>query len=437
MTARRKHVLLLGMQFPPARGSGVYRVRAWAQHLVKQGYDVTVLCADRDYWLHLSGSLDDELAARTDPRVRVVAVKIPREHLVHDVRQMSWLHASFPKAFLEVHKLIQGKIFPEVYAVQIPAYVLAALKVHTRHRIDLVLASGNPYSMFAVAWTLGKVLRRPYVVDYHDPWTLDVLKEDDAFEPGHPAFIWERRIVEGAAMVATVNEPLCDWYRRRYPNAADRVRHVPLGLAEDIVTEPTFSPVGDERPLRFGFMGTVRHDLPIEEFLEGWLIALKDPVMQGATMQFYGYLGFFARHAEQIRSRIVDGLTPGVSYEGAVSQTMITDVFGRLDALAMLIPSSRYMTAGKGFDYMASGRPVVGVHAPGNDTTSLFVDYPLFFGAAAVEPQAIADAIVAAGRAARAETVEQFRVCRAEALRHTWDVAMAPAAREFADIIDG
>jgi hypothetical protein len=61
----------------------------------------------------------------------------------------------------------------------------------------------------------------------------------------------------------------------------------------------------------------------------------------------------------------------------------------------------------------------------------------LFFGATAVEPEAIAKAIVAAGRAARAETVEQFNVCRAEALRHTWDIAMAPVAREFAEIIDG
>ena len=437
MTARRKHVLLLGMQFPPARGSGVYRLRAWAQRLVNEGYDVTVLCADRDYWLLLTGSLDDDLAARTDSRVRVVEVKIPREHLIHDVRRMSWLHASFPKAFLEMHKLIQSKLFPEVYAPLIPAYLAAALKVHARHGIDLVLASGNPYSMFAVAWMLGKLIRQPYVVDYHDPWTLDLLKDQDAFEPGHPVFKWERRFVEGAARVATVNEPLCNWYRQRYPKAADRVRLVPLGLAEDIVTEPEFSPVGDDRPLRFGFLGTVRHDLPLEEFLEGWQIALKAPVMRGATMEFYGYLGFFARHEEQIGRRITDGVIPGVSYEGPVSQTMIADVFGRLDALAMLLPSSKYMTGGKGFDYMAAGRPVVGVHDPCNDTTSLLANYPLFFGATAVDAEAIAEAIVAAGQAARDETVEQFEACRAEALEHTWDIAMAPLTREFSEIIDG
>jgi len=53
-----------------------------------------------------------------------------------------------------------------------------------------------------------------------------------------------------------------------------------------------------------------------------------------------------------------------------------------------------------------------------------------------VEPNAIAEAIVAAGTAARGETVEQFKACRAEALEHTWDIAMAPVTREFREIID-
>jgi hypothetical protein len=29
-----------GMRFPPARGSGVYRIRSWANHVVRNGFDV-------------------------------------------------------------------------------------------------------------------------------------------------------------------------------------------------------------------------------------------------------------------------------------------------------------------------------------------------------------------------------------------------------------
>jgi hypothetical protein len=225
-----------------------------------------------------------------------------------------------------------------------------------------------------------------------------------------------------------------DWYKERYPERADRVRLVENGLAEDTVTEPHFQPVGD-RPLRVGFLGTIRNDLPIAEFLDGWEIALQHPELAGATMNFYGYLGFFKHHAETILRRITRDEEHRIFWHGPVSQTKVSEVLGGLDVMAMLLTSSRYVTAGKGFDYMASGRPIVGVHDPRNDTTTLFRNYDLFFGVRSVTPQAIADALIAAARAARVETVEQFRHCRAEALRHTWDAAMAPAVDEFESLM--
>lgn len=432
--AERKHILLLGMQFPPARGSGVYRIRAWAHHLVNLGYDVTVLCTNREYWERMAGSLDDELARRTDPRIRVVEIEFPHEHLIQDVRQMSWLHANFPRAFLLTHQLIQAKGFPEAYAPMIPTYFKAAVDVHRRHKVDLVLASGNPYSLYAVAWGLHKVLRLPYVVDYHDPWTLDVLTEEDKFPEGHLTHRWEKRIIDGAERVVTVNEPLCQWYRDRYPESADKIRRVDLGLALDVLTEPTFAPVGD-RPLRFGFLGTVRHDLPLEELFAGWDIARADPVMEGATLNFYGYLGFFSRHEGVIGQRLADGAGSGVVYHGPVSQTRIMDTFSLLDALVLLLPSSKYMTAGKGFDYMATGRPIVGVFHPRNQTTELMSEYPLYTGTTDVEPEAIARALVAAAHQARAQDHAGFEAARTVGLSHTWDAAMAPVSAEFEEIL--
>jgi len=103
----------------------------------------------------------------------------------------------------------------------------------------------------------------------------------------------------------------------------------------------------------------------------------------------------------------------------------------------MLLPSSVYMTAGKGYDYMSAGRPVLGIHDPRNHTTEVFKDYPLFFGVPAVTPEAVRDALVAAVRAARAETREQYETCRAEALKHTWDKNMAPVGEELEGLIRG
>jgi hypothetical protein len=425
---------MLGMQFPPARGSGVYRIREWANHLVSIGYDVTVLAASRAYWRSMSGDLDEDLVSTVDPRVRIVEMDLPHEHLVQDIASMSFLHANFPRAYLLGHQLFRNKVFPEPYAPMLPSFVAQGLRVHRARRVDLILATGNPYAQYAAAYLLGSLIRRPYVVDYHDPWTLDLWKEEDAYPPGHLAHRWERRIIGGAARVVTVNQPLVEWYQQRYPDAADRVRLVENGLAEAVVGAPVFEPIGD-RPLRFGFIGTIRHDLPITEFLDAWELVLEHPDLAGASMNFYGYLGFFRASAERIRERLVRDEEHRVHWHGPVSQTKVSEVLGSLDVMTMLLTSSRYVTAGKGFDYMASGRPVVGVHDPRNDTTRLFQDYPLFFPATAVTKEAIADALLAAAHAARGQTRAEFDACREEALRHTWTAAMSPVSAEFEELV--
>lgn len=430
------HVLLLGMQFPPARGSGVYRIRSWANHFVRKGFAVTVLAADREYWYRRTGTLDEELERTVDPRVHVVHVNVAREHLVNQVGDMSWAHANFPRLWIKSHQRMREAIFPEVYSPMLPQFVAKGLAVHARRRVDLVFATGNPYTQYGVAYLLGKLLRRPYVVDYHDPWTLNPLTEADVFGPNDPETGWERRIIENAALTVTVNEPLADWYRTRYPAAADRVRVVENGLAEDVVGEVPWRPMPPERPARVGFVGTVRSDLPLEEYLDGWALARKEPELAGSTMDFYGYLGFFTQNEGKIRARLETGVE-GVTYRGPVPQPQLATVYAELDVLAMLLPSSIYMTAGKGYDYMAAGRPVLGVHAPRNHTTQVFRNYPLFFGVPQVTPEAIRDALVAAVRAARAQTREQYEACRAEALRHTWDLNMAPVGAEVKELVHG
>lgn len=434
--SRRPHVLLLGMQFPPARGSGVYRIRSWANHFVRRGCDVTVLAADRDYWYERSGVVDTELEKTVDPRVNVVHVKVPREHLVYDVRKMSWAHANFPRLWLKSHEKLRSQIFPEVYAPLLPVFVARGAAVHARHRVDAVFATGNPYTQYGAAYRLGKLLRKPYVVDYHDPWTLNPLTEEDAFAPDHPAFAWEKRIVENAALTVTVNEPLGDWYRERYPAAADRIRVVENGLAEEVVGDVPFSPPDPDRPARVGFVGTVRSDLPLEEYLDGWALARKEPELHDATMEFYGYLGFFTQNEAAIRARVEAGVE-GVFYRGPVPQPQLAQVYSGLDVLAMILPSSKYMTAGKGYDYMAAGRPVIGVHEPRNHTTEVFRGYPLFFGTPEVTPEAVRDALVASVRAARVQTREQYEQGRAKALSHTWDLNMDHVGAQVEELARG
>jgi hypothetical protein len=111
------------------------------------------------------------------------------------------------------------------------------------------------------------------------------------------------------------------------------------------------------------------------------------------------------------------------------------ETFSGLDVLVLLLPSSKYMTAGKGFDYMATGRPIVGVFHPRNQTTALMSGYDLYAGTEAVEPGAIAEALVRGAELARKMSSEDFERNRAVGLSHTWDAAMLPVSSEFEEIM--
>jgi glycosyltransferase involved in cell wall biosynthesis len=422
---------VLSYNFPPGRGSGVYRGRAWVNHLARRGHDVSVLTVDPRYYPRVNGVVDPDLARTVDPAVRRLLVRMPSEFLVQDVRKMSWLHASWPLQYGDLWRSLPQRFFPEVYGHAYPLMAARGLRAALRHgRPDVVVATGNPYAQLAAGAWLARRFRARFVVDFHDAWTLNQFTEQDAFPRDHPAWAWERRLVDQADYVVTVNDPLADWYRETYPADADKVRVVENGFAEDVVHDLGYRPADPAAPLRFAYVGTIRPDLPLEEFREGWRLACEDPALAGATFDYYGYLGFFDRGASALLDRLGAG-EDGISYAGPVPQTELDRVYRDVDVLAMLTPSSRFVTAGKVYDYMAAGRPVVGVHHARNHSTDAFADYPVFAGSGTVEPADIARALVAAAGMRRSMDESTYTTCRAEALRHTWDAALSPLADEL------
>ena len=432
--SRRPHCLLLAFHFPPGRGSGVYRIRAWTNYLVCNGWDVTVVTVDPIFYSDITGAADHALLESVDERVRLAYFRFPHEYLKQDVRKMSKLHAMLGPAYLKFWQSLPQKFFPEIYGHALPLMVARGLRAAVRHSVDLVLATGNPYAQLGAANVLASMLRIPYVVDFHDAWTLNQFTERDAFDRSHPAWAWERRIIEGAALTVTVNEPLADWYRGEYPRVADRIRVVENGWDPSTLTDPGPAQQVPLRPLRFGYVGTIRGDLPLEEFLAGWRIARSFPELSGATFNFYGYLGFFSWNSKGIASRL-ENPDDAVSYKGPVSQVDLASTYAELDVLAMLTPSSKYVTAGKVYDYMASGRVVLGVHDPRNHSTDAFDGYDGFIPVAVVEPNAIAGGLRAAAVAARATTAESHSQRREASFAHTWDAAIARVAEELRGIL--
>ncbi|WBB81626.1 glycosyltransferase [Micromonospora sp. WMMD882] len=428
--ARPPRILYLSFYFPPSRASGVYRARATANHLAAKGWDVTVCAAPLSFLYDVIGSVDEDLARTVDPRIRVERPSLNQFVWEKDIRRYSGFRARMPLLAHRLYQFGQRRVFPEHYESWGRAAVARALRLHARKRFDVVLATGNPFASFAAAWLFHKATNVPYVVDYRDSWTLDLFHDKPAFPDDHLAWKWEQRVLGRSAGAVFVNEALRRWHAERYPAVAGRMMVVPNGWDADLMSPAGVGgvdPTVASRPLRFGYLGTLTNSQPVEELAASWIRARSHPELADAELNIHGHLGFFKTGKKELMNRlgldldadgqVVDDPTTGdlgIRYRGPVSKTEVAGVYEQNDVLVFLAGGGKYVTSGKIFEYMAAGKPIVSVHAPGIAAQDVLDGYPLWFNADSLETDAVAKSMVEAGQAARRLTAEQ----RAAAVRH-------------------
>jgi glycosyltransferase involved in cell wall biosynthesis len=420
-------VLYLCFFFPPSRASGVFRGRATANHLAAAGWDVTVVTAPREFFhRHLDGAADESLEATVDPAVRVERPRMNTFVWEHDVRRFGRFRRNAPVLAEWVSRSLHRAVFPEHYLGWVPGVLRRALVRHARRPFDLIVATGNPFVSFPAAWLLGRLLRRPYVLDYRDSWTFNQFTDEPLHPEGSLVPRWEARVVRDAAEVVFVNQVMLDRHARRYPAAAGRMRVLANGWDPDVLGDVPFSPPPPDRPLRFAYLGTVTPHLPLDVMFEGWRRARAHPLLAGAGLAIHGHLGFFPYQVAPLRARVEAHADAGVTYEGPFAKTEAAGLYARTDALVFCPGGSRYVTSGKVFEYMAAGKPVVSVHEPGIAAEEVLRGYPLWSPCEQLDPDAAAGSFIAAAKAARDTDRATHEAAVAHARRYARDATMAP-----------
>jgi glycosyltransferase involved in cell wall biosynthesis len=424
--SRSPRILYLAFFFPPSRSSGVYRARATAGHLAAAGWDVTVYTAPREFFTRYIGSVDPSLEQEADERIKVRRPGMGYFRWERDIRRYGRFRANMPILANAGYNWTQRRFFPEHYASWIPHVVARALREHARKRFDLVLATGNPFASFAAAYWLHKLTGVPYALDYRDSWTFNQFTEESKYPDGHPAWAWERRTLEKSALTVFVNEGLRGWHAERYPAAADRMSVVPNGWEPEILGRAAYPGPAAGRPLRFGYIGTITEAMPLSVLFDAWRIARAHPELADASFELYGHLGFFKQSADPLIDKIPLREDLGVSYRGPLAKTEVGRAYHSLDALVFCVPGAKYVTSGKVFEYMATGKPIVSAHCPDIAAADVLTGHPLWFGVDRLDPQTVANCMVAAGKAARDLTEADFAAALAHAERYTRDNTLAP-----------
>lgn len=425
----RPHIGLVAFYFPPSRASGVYRMLALANYLVARGWDVTVFTVTPDFFEHITRSADTSLLEAIDPRVHVARIPLPMKHLEQELRRFGSFRGNYPELHRRLTQRLIRTLWCDQYGSWVPGVVRRLLEVHRRHRLDLTLATGNPYSCYQAVWAFKKVAHVPYVLDSRDSWTLNLFTDEYAFPPGHAAFTWEKRTFDDAELISFVNTPLLEWHQREYPQDADKMIVVANGYDADstaVVPEPgdavsgadAVSAVADEggpRTVHLGYVGTLTANQPHAIVWEGWRRAKDAGRLPHAVVDLYGHLGFFGVSAAVRNTLPLDDPTQEVTWHGAVGKADIARAYDSLDVLVMIVADSPYVTSGKVFEYMSTGKPVLGLYQQDCAVADVLDDYPLLVRTASLDPDDIADAFVAAAELAPTVTPQQREAARAYA----------------------
>ena len=434
-------VLYLSFYFPPSRASGVYRARATANHLAGHGWDVTVFAAPLRFLHEAVGSVDEKLADTIDPRIHIERPSLNQFVWASDIRGFGRFRRQFPQLAQALYNGTQ-RLFPEHYHSWGLNAVTKALRLHRRKKFDVIVATGNPFAAFAAAYLVNRLTGVPYVVDYRDAWTLDLFGDKPLYPPGHPAWAWERRVLGRASGAVFVNEALRQWHATRYPAHAAKMMVVPNGWDPDVLAGGVVDQHVSRKPLRFGYVGTITTAQPAQEMVDAFRLARAHPALSGATLELYGHLGFFRAGNRHLTQTLgvddegrVGGPDTGVIYRGPVSKTEVAEVYAKSDVLVFLAGGAKYVTSGKIFEYMANGKPIVSVHAPGIAAAEVLAGYPLWFNADSLDPGDVASAMIAAGKAAEDLTPSMRAATVAHAEQFTREKVLAPFEAKLRSLI--
>jgi glycosyltransferase involved in cell wall biosynthesis len=363
-----RRVLMLAYYFPPLGGAGVQRAVKFAKYLPESGWEPTVITTRSPVYRAKDPSLAEELPAK----LRVVRAREPRGAMGPAVvlRRLGFTRAS------------QVAAFPDHATAWIPHALQLTLRLIRQQRPTVLVSTSAPFSSHLVALAAHRRTGIPWVADFRDEWAANPgLRDDPALVRSMARRV--ERAITGAAAAVTI---AADYFDLDNPTGTPTVV-IPNGV--------------DEADLAGLDLDPRRADALVMSYV-GTLHPGQDPT------PVFEAIGRLTQRGEidpaRFRLRIVgnDFRAPErrsfpvpVEEVGYVShRTALEEMHSAAVLLHYVAPTSR-APAGKLYEYLASGRPILCVARPDGGAAALVRAADAGPVAAPGDPEAIEQAILA------------------------------------------
>jgi glycosyltransferase involved in cell wall biosynthesis len=369
-------VLVVSYYFPPSGGPGVQRVLKFVRYLPALGYRPVVLTVPETAAFPL---LDPSLVAEIPPEAKVVRSPIREfyglyraaagvassgrtENLVTTARPGEGLRGRV------MHGLRAALFIPDGRVGWLPGGTRAGLRAIRAEGVEVILASGPPFTAHWIARRLADRTGLPLVLDFRDPWTRAPFYPR---RPGPSRFLderLERSCLRRADAVLTVNRDIRDDLLARYQSLdAARFHVLPNGYDPADFRGRSWDPQPD---------WTLTHTgtLPDDRFPAGFTGALRRLMAEDPEAAARLRIRMIGRRSPELERRLSEPpLDRLVRFEGYLPHG--ESVVALLESRLLLLfieegPRAAGILTGKLFEYMGSGAPVLAM-APEGEAAEL------------------------------------------------------------------
>lgn len=363
-------LLIVSYVFPPAGGITVQRALSLAKYLPACGVEVHVLTAANA----ASPVYDPGLLKHIPPEVTVHRAFTPE--LPFYLRKKLWnlfsggkkgtskpagaapKTAPAPPSLKSRATAWVRRIFsPDPQVVWAPFAVRRAARLIRRHKIDWVLVTAPPFSVFLI----GNALKRKFpgirlISDFRDEWLRFYVAEFDFLRNDHTrlrAEAIERATIESSDLVLAVTRSSLQEIAGRYPEQPG----AKFGLIANGYDPETFASF-TSRPHNGGGMvvthaGTVYKSSSPHYYFDA-LDALPEELRRDVRTRFIG------RVTETEENLLRERGGEAVEVLGFMPQREALRRMEETDFL-LLTMTNDYSLPGKLFEYMATGKPILAI----------------------------------------------------------------------------
>lgn len=374
-----KKVLILTYCYPPTGGAGVQRILKFTKYLPQFSWQSFVIAPKR-----VAEEAKDETLIKEIPR----DVKVWRTGIIEP---RTW---GFLKKFWkqEIKKETAGKVhgpsfwkkainfirdllfIPDDSAFWLPFLVWRGWRVAKREKIDVIFATAPPYTTLLAGKILKRILKKPLVVDFRDPWAG--LPEAHYVNRKIPA--WRRRIdtklekgvLNKADKIVVVSPKVAEDFIKRCGITESKIKLIPNGFDEADFAHISKGESGYFHIIYAGSFYGGYNPFNFLRALEKFLS--ENPEISKAVK--VKFIGRFAAGVQESCADYLKNSRVAIEFPGYLPHEKSIEAISNAHLLLLVVgqgEGSDTVIPGKTFEYLRSGSPILALCPKGGATEDL------------------------------------------------------------------